>query len=132
MQQWLRLIRAAQKLPATRETIRSKMASEAAWVRQRHLAARPRSLSAGRPPHPRVKVRRAPGARERARNLRATCWVFYEKCSFKQFVVNKSSSATFNNNKNGYNSSFYSSKSSFRNNSGNIKSSSNVSRKCWP
>ena len=122
------MIQAAQKPPATRGTIRSKMASGAAWVRQRHLAAIPRSLSAaGRPPYPRVKVRRAPGA-GRARNLLATCWVFYEKCSFKQFVVNKSSSSSFNNNNSGYNSSFYSNRSSFRNNKGNINSNSNVSR----
>ena len=117
MRRWLRVIQAAQKPPATRGAIRSKMASGAAWVRQRHLAAIPRSWSAaGRPPYPRVKVRRAPGA-GRARNLLATCWVFYEKCSSKQFVANKSSS-----------SGFYSNRSSFRNNKGNINSNSNVSR----
>jgi hypothetical protein len=103
------------------------MASEAAWVRQRHLAAIPRSLSAGRPPHPRVKVRRAPGA-GRARNQLMTCWVFYNKCRPKHFVVNNSSSTNFNNNNSDCNSSFYSSRSSFRNNRGNINSSSNISR----
>jgi len=128
MQRWLRVIQVAQKLPATRETIRSNMASKAAWVRQRHLAATPRSFSAaGRPPYPRVKVRRAPGA-GRALNLLTTCWVFYNKCRPKHFVVNNNSSTSFNNNNSGYNSSFYSSRSSFRNNRGSINSSRNISR----
>ena len=122
MQRWLRVIQVAQKLPATRETISSKMASKTAWAWQRHLAAIPRSLSAravGRPPHTTEKVRRAPEAR-RPLNLQMTFSVFYDKCRPSNSVVSNSS-----------NSSINSSSSNISSSNSSINSSSNNSKKCW-